>query len=482
MVADGELPAPRARIDLSRFAGGRIDLSQTRPETVFSQELRKVQLQGRLASFEVSDRCNVIESQLVQFETESVDFSRCDFKDNAFRNCRFKATRFAGAGFALNTLSECQFESCNFFDTVIQNCEFYDVEFCDCDLTSLVIKDCLFVRCHFKNCQTTNKLFEMCFLSGCRCEQTQLQLQTITENFGLRAKEVSLPLRSDRLDHPHTVLDRDAIAGRLATETHPLARLTLHYFLNEDLLEGSEHLDAALDVGYWIRNQSTAGSFSIVLTRFCEFLVHLHEHSEIAYLPLLHLHAVTGALAAAVPADTRMRQAAFAVYGTHLTIARQIDDYMTAVNTVCESRRRNWTFLIDGKHTRGFFRLELPELFLRSRPRIVSLVPHNSPWEMLLSFPSTAAVGIFFTLFLATRTRIELQQLLAESGPPRGRGRRTKSAQVALLTLGAAKGIDAKSLIHLKANISPTLVADFQLAVSTRCVGRVRKLILAWLK
>jgi uncharacterized protein YjbI with pentapeptide repeats len=485
MVADGKMPVQALSNDLSRFAGGQINLSRTPADTVFNKELRRVCLRGQLANYVVPDRCNLIESQLIDFETRGVDFSRCDFKDNTIINSHFSKTKFVGTGFVLNTLVKSRFEACNFFDTVIQNCEFYDVEFHDCDFTSLVIKDCVFARCSFTRCKTSNKLFEMSLLNGCRFEETQLQLQTITENFGLRADEVTCALRSDRVDHAHKEMDRAALESELAGEIRPLARLALFYFLDGNLLDGSEHLDAALDVNYWIKTQSTIGSFSIVLTRLCEFLLYLHERNELAYLPLLQLHLITGALASAVPADARMRQAEFAVYGTHLSIARQINDFGVIIRKFTKSRRRNWTFLVDGKHPKTFYRTELSELFKRRRPRILSLVPHNSPWEMLLAFPSSAAVGTFLALFFATRTRIELRRLLDTTGdtsPGRQKRSRRASVQVAQLVLGAAGTTEARSLIHFTTQLSPTLAADFQLSVSTRCIGRVRRVMLTWIK
>jgi hypothetical protein len=264
-----------------------------------------------------------------------------------------------------------------------------------------------------------------------------------------------------------------------------LARLAIYFFLDGNLLDGSEHLDVALDVSYWIKTQATIGSFSIILTRLCEFLLYLHERNELAYLPLLQLHMITGTLASAVPDDARLRQAEFAVYGTHLSIARQIDDFGLILRKFTNCRRRNWTFLVDGKHPKAFYRTELFELFERGKPRILSLVPHNSPWEMMLGFPSSAAVGAFLALFFATRTRIELRRMLdatAVTAPGHQKRSRRASTQVAQLVLGAAGTSEAKSLVHFTTRLSPTLAADFQLSVSTRCIGRVRRVMLTWLK
>ena len=426
--------------------------------------MRRVQLQGRISNYAVPDRCNIIESRLARVETDSVDFSRCDFKDNAITDCRFSKTKLVGMGFMLNTVAKSCFMTCNFFDTVIQNCEFYDVEFQDCDFTSLVIKDCLFSRCNFKRCKTSSKLFEMCLLTHCNFDETQLQFQTVTENFGLQSRQINVLLRSDRVDHPHEEMDLQALKAKLIEEANPLARLALDYFLAGSLLDGSEHLDAALDVHYWIRTQSTIGSFSIVLTRLCEFLLQLHEHDELAYLPLVQLHAVTGALASLVPADARMRQAEFAVYGTHLSLARQIDAFGEALSKFAGVRRWKLTLLVEDGRQKASYKRDLPELFRRGRPRIVSLTPHNSPWEMLLAFPSSAALGTFAALFLATRTRIEVQRLLETGIPavPRSRSRVPRdSQQIARLTIGAAKAPRARSLVHFTARLSPTLAADF---------------------
>ncbi len=325
----------------------------------------------------------------------------------------------------------------------------------------------------------------MCLLNRCRFEETQLQLQTVAENFGLREVEVTRTLRSDRIDHPHEEMDHAAIEQSLALTTQPLSRLAFHYYLTGDLLSGSENLDAALDVGYWIKSQSTVGSFSIVLTRLCEFLLDLHENDELAYLPLVQLHSVTGALASAVPSGAHMRQAGFAVYGVHLSITRRINDWEILVRELVEMRRKTSTFLVEGKHTEAFYRRAIPELFMRNKPRIVSLVPHNSPWEMELGFRSSVLAGGFMALFLATRTRIELQRLVDThqvGATTRRKSSKRSHTQIAQVTLGAAKAREVKPLLHLTTQLSPTLAAEFQLSVSTRCIGRVRKILLLWLK
>lgn len=484
MDVDGKFTALPLGKESVRHEGGRFNLSNIRADQVFIHELRRVQLEGSISDFTVPDRCNIIESQLVGFATENVDFSRCDFKDNGIINSEFSRTKFVGTGFVLNTVSKTRFSECNFFDTVIQNCEFYDVVFDGCDFTSLVIKDCVFTQCSFKRSKTSNKLFEMCLLNDCHFDETQLQIQTVLENFGLCSKQLTVSLRSHRVDHQHTLLDCAALEEMLSSEVHPLARLALHYFIVGDLRDGSEHLDSALNVGYWIRTQSTIGSFSIVLTKLCEFLLRLHENNELAYLPLVQLHAVTSALALALPTDIRMRQAEFAVYGAQLSIARQIEDLGICVQKFTETKKRNWTFLVEAKHPKSYFKRELPELFRRGLPRIVSLVPHNSPWEMLLSFPSSAVVGSFLALFFATRTRIELHRILNSSIVPSSRARRTKygRTQVAQLTFGAAKGKESRSLIHFTTPLSPSFAADFQLSISTQCIGKARRIMLAWLK
>lgn len=484
MLPEKKVGTPSIVAPVARFERIRFDLSTTPAAEVFTQEMRRVVLQGSISNYVVPDRCNIIESRLARVATDSVDFSRCDFKDNAIVDCRFSETKFVGTGFMLNTVAKSRFLTCNFFDTVIQNCEFYDVEFQDCDFTSLVIKDCHFSHCVFTGCKTSSKLFEMCLLNNCKFSETQLQFQTVIENFGLMNGQVNVPLRSDRVDHPHEQIELQALKAKLLVEVNPLARLALDYFLNGSLLDGSEHLDAALDVQYWIRSQSTIGSFSIVLTRLCEFLLQLHGRDELAYLPLVQFHTVTGALASLVPADARMRQAEFAVYGAHLSLARQIDAFGEAVSRLTRSRRRKLTLLVEDGRAKASYKRELPDLFRRGRPRIVSLTPHNSPWEMVLAFPSSAALGFFAALFLATRTRIEVQRLL-DKGIPAMTKRRSRmprgSQQIARLTFGAAKAPGTKSLLHFTARLSPTLAADFQLSVSTQCIGRIRRIVRALL-
>lgn len=469
--------------DLLSSLGRLIDLSETPAKLIFNQELRKVILRGKLDAFVVPDKCNIIESHVNTLHTNSVNFSGCDFKDSTFTVCSFDDTKFVNSGIVQNTLTDCVFTGSDFHNTVIQSCEFYNVEFRNCDFTNLLIKDCLFAGCRFIDCRTMNKLFEMCLLQKCNFERTQLQIQTVTENLGLRKSEIKGELRSDRLDHVHYQMGIDKLQCEYSSATDPFARLGLYYYLKEDLLSGSSEIDAILDVSFWQQIQSTIGSFSTLLTRLCDFLLYLHEQDEIAYLPLIQTYHLTGVLASSVGTDVHIRQAEFAIYGTFLSIARRMEPFRNVMQCIVDSGETNWTFLVVGKYPESFYQSELKDLFDRGDPKIVSLVPHNSPWEMALSFADKSSIAAFMALFLATRTRLELQRIL-KTVRSKGAERPVTSDResLALLAFGGATDAGSKSLFRVVAPLSPTLAIDFELLVSTILIGRIRKIVISLLK
>jgi uncharacterized protein YjbI with pentapeptide repeats len=268
--------------------GPRIVLQGEDTGGLFDGELRGAELTGLLRNRQTSRECNVIDSVLHSLTTETVDFTRCDFKDNAIRSCQFRDSKFRSSSMAYNTVVNSVFERCSFEDTDIQNCEFEQALFVQCDLRNILIKACTFNQCEFRDCQTNNKVFETCRLSDCLFQNTELQVQTIAENFGLTAGSLRGTLRDNRMDVRHKKLAVEDLRHWIkSNKTHPLQKLCLHYFLAESLLDGSTHLDTCVNVASWLPAFRTAGSFAVVLNRWIEFLLWLFERDQLAVHTLI---------------------------------------------------------------------------------------------------------------------------------------------------------------------------------------------------
>jgi uncharacterized protein YjbI with pentapeptide repeats len=464
---------------------------------VFESEVRAAKVTGFLNDHRTVRACNVIESALESFVTERTDFTRCDFKDNAIRSCRFRDSKFDSSTFAYNAVVGTRFERCSFGDTDIQHCEFEGTQFHRCDLRNVLIKACTFLNCEFQDCITNNKVFETCRLSNCRFAGTELQVQSIAENFGITLNQYKGMLRDGRSDSSHLKLSPpkvDPADARFAA--HPLHQLSLEYFLSESLLDGSGALDRCFAIDTWLPRSRSAGSFSLVLSRWSEFLIWLFERDELVLHVLLRLHTTTNGLIQAIESITVHTAWIAQLRGVHLSLARIVDQFLVVLENSAMSPSNQLSFIVEGGSTPSWYYRNLKPLFDRAPGmQIVRLTKHNSPWDLsvLLSHG-----GVFFVmaLFFATRTRFELskyteklakadQRLSLQRPPARKAPRREARASTDLVTkqpilsleFGGHQPIEGTPSFRIQAYLPGNLVAELQLDLSSQHVGRLRKIL-----
>jgi hypothetical protein len=464
---------------------------------VFDRELRGARITGVLHDRSTPRACNVIESVLHSFMTERVKFTRCDFKDNSIRSCHFNNTQFDSSSFAYNTVVETQFEGCSFHDTDMQHCEFNRTVFWKCNLANLLVKGCTFLECEFADCETNNKVFETCRLTDCRFVRTELQVQTIAENFGITSAGYDGLLRDGRGDSAHKKLERVKLL-QWATESsiHPLQRLSVEYFLKPNFLDGSRTLDQCFAVETLVPRSRTAGSFALVLSRWSEFLIGLYEVDQLAMHSLLQLHRTTDRLLQELEGIGGHTPWIAQVRGVHLSLARVVDRYLLLLAAIVSRNHEELHLSVEGGSTPEWYYTHLRPLFHRApAARITQLRQRNSPWDMSVIFTHGSLLS-FVALFLATRTRFEISRLedkfspaspsvqpvtkTSPKLPPRKKGPPSKSLAlrpVLTLEFGGRQPLQTTPSFRLRAYLPGNLIGELQLDISSKKVGRLRKII-----
>jgi uncharacterized protein YjbI with pentapeptide repeats len=471
-------------------------LDGTDAQGLFEREVRAVEVTGLLREGRTAPICNIIETVLRSFTAESVDFTRCDFKDDVIRSSHFSKCVFTSASFLFSAVFQSVFEDCSFHDTVVQDCEFDGVAFSDCDLSHILVKACTFSRCEFRGCKTSNKVFEMCRLTDCVFQDTELQIDTLAENFGLTAASYHGTLRDARGDYTHRKLAIQELSDWLKTASaRPLHKFNVDYFLKGTLLDGSPYLDASLDLASWAPMFRTAGSFVLALNQWVAFTLWLYEHDAAMIHTVLCLHSMTGELLNKFGTNPSNHQAISGVSGAHLSLARVVDEYLISLEHCTNSVRSEVVFLVEGKETETYYYRALSPLFARTKARIARLVPHNSPWDLAIRFAPHTNVLLFMALFLATRTRIELsrvtQIIRTRSALPSSRRRergsnkeKEPSEQIVphaqpILTLefGGNLPIGNNPSLRLKAYLPGNLLAELRLNIKSQRVAKLRRVL-----
>jgi len=472
-------------------------LQESDASGVFEREVRSIRLSGCFRNGRTAPTCNIIETVLDDFTAEAADFTRCDFKDNAFRSCRFLRCTFTSTSILFNTVTDSVFEGCSFQDTVIQDTEFRRSVFQQCDLSHILIKACTFDRCEFIDCRTSNKVFEVCRFTDCAFNGTELQLQSIAENFGITAAAYHGSLRDGRADGPHRKIESNDLQEWLQTASaHPLHKLSVEYFLLGTLLKGSRYLDALVDLSTWLPMFRTATSFMLALNQLVIFLIGLYDRDQLTTHAVVAVHGMTDELLKKLEQAPTNQSALASIGGAHLSLARIVDQYLIILEDCSTAFTHGAVFLVEGEQNEAYYKKVLGPLFQRADARISRLVPHNSPWELAVVFPPHSRVLLFWALFLATRTRIELSRVsrivpLATApvkSSPTKRGRRKQDVPVAYSAVTRAKPIlslefggrhvvPTSPTLRLRAYLPGDLLAELRLSVGSKVITRLRNAI-----
>ncbi len=468
-----------------------IDLSGTKPADFFKNDLVRVQITGSIPREPDYRLVNFVESVLYNTIAEDVDFTECDFKDTQVKNSTFARVKFDNGTFATSFLSDCTFHDCTFYNTAVYNSEFHCVTFRHCDLAHLLIKHSRFVECAFIDCTTSNRLIEMSTLDGTYFEHTDIQLQTITGNFGLTRHDiVNSRIRSDQLRENFSFLSEEDLRNYFASpRLSPIEKLRIEYFLNPDLTLGSEYLDESLNLSRWTRVYKNPGSFTEMLERFSEFIVNLYENDRITMQAILLLHHVTSTLTAGMNPTEDAHRLALSLGGTHLVLSRIVESFLETLQFLAGANEKSIVFLVDGPNDKEFFYKELAFLFQGSDVEITNLVVHNSPLDLHL----TAHLGTiipFTAAFLATRTRLQIFKLRERASAMRASRSERSTALVSkrqpnreidrLIAINAGMSPSGTNYeIQVKSLLPGSLLLDLRLQFGTKTAGKIRKVLLA---
>src|SRR6185436_6985403 len=131
---------------------------------------------------------------------------------------------------------------------------------------------------------------------------------------------------------------------------------------------------------------------------------------------VLMLHHVTSTMTADLAASDNADARRFAVSfgGAHLILSRIVERFLTLLDGLMEHARRNDNsigLLVEGPLEKAYFRHVLGRWLPQRRIRIVSLVPHNSPLDLIAAALTLEALRGLVAMALTTRVSFEIFKL-----------------------------------------------------------------------
>ncbi|HEX6097552.1 MAG TPA: pentapeptide repeat-containing protein [Thermoanaerobaculia bacterium] len=384
----------------------------------FRGDLVRYQFTGLIPPLPNLNVVNFVDSILQEVEAVDVDFSECDFKDCSIRDSAFKRCKFDGNSFSSNLFSDVLIEDSTFYNSGIHGCEFRNVDFVRCNLTNLLMKSSKFVQCRFVDCTTSNKVMEMSRADGVTFEQTDIQIETVTSNFGITASDiVDGHVRTARAREEHRLLRASDIGKLDFGGLSDLERVRLAYFINPDFRYGSEALDNALALTSWRRGFTNRSSFVETFESFAEFVVQMFDHDQVTLHAVLLLHNLTDSWSRQAEISRDSQRLAMAIGGAHLVLSRIVEEFLDLLEQLVVRSSGTLHLIMDGPLDPTYYAAELHE-WLGEEVQVTDVRPYNSAEVILTAIGAVGAVAAalkpVIAMVLSTRTSFELRRLKAE--------------------------------------------------------------------
>lgn len=480
---------------VARETALRVDLSSWDQKLTSKIDLVDYTLTGQVRPGHDLGHHNFISCVFDGVVADSIDLTRCDFKDtlvmdSVFSRCRIDASTHASTVYARST-----FEECDFTEGAQTNCEFREVTFVRCRLSNLLIKDSRLYDCLFLDCSSETHVFENNVFLRTKFVRSELELRTITSNFGLKLKLLEdCKIRTARLSETYQLIEPGDIEKLCILENQsPLVLLSVRYFLEGDLLGGSEDIDQAFDIRRWIDLSRQPASFAKLLEQLAEFLVNSYDENELDVHKILILHDVTRQLISSGGPESPGYRFNLAFGGIHLALSRLVEEYLTVLYEVSKSSPRHVHLVVQGPLDKAYYEQRLSDFLDHSGVGVFAVRPHNSPVE--LELVELLPGGRFFALALILATFVRVELHAREPGAvhhqisKRGTGASTTAVATTEgreffeLTSGLSNDERRAYELRIKALVpSTSIVIDLKLAVSTKLISKLRDIVVKLLQ
>jgi len=396
-----------------------IDLEEIRAFNIVAHDMVHCVLSGSLTANHDFNRTNLIRCRLTEIRGDGASFHGVDTKDSLIEDSEFCETTFDQALFNVTVFRRVTFTRCRFEWGHINYCEFHDCVFSDCEFTDILVKRCRIEHSEFRNCTFSNKLFESCVLLETILSETDIQIDTISDNYGLKTSNITdSRIRTASTRSKHEWVEPHEIAEHMAdSQLAGPGRVRVEYFLHGESHQFLDALDKLLDLPTWLGLYTVPSTFGDLLDCTSQFLYRLYDTNALSIHTVLRLHNVTGQVGEHLLSNMtdQSRSLYQTVMGIHLSNARLVEEFLEVLVGLADLHadgRQELVLLGEGTPTLEFFRSQLESELRQRGATLRSVVPRNSPAELFVTVPSLQVTVLVLALFLATRLKVELQSLL----------------------------------------------------------------------
>ena len=449
-----------------------------------AKEIFRCRLLGKMSNIHKLNKINIVLCSAKALFTDKVDFSYVDFKDSSFLKCSFRNSTFDYGAIINDYFDNCLFSKCIFFNVSITGTEFYNTTFKNCNLENMVIKSCKFFNCKFVNCITSNKLFETSLLFDCKFSRTNIELKTITENFGINSLSLdNVKIRNYSLKEKYQFLSLEQIKLEINNvKYNEIERFKFKYFISPNLLlNGDSSLDATFVIENWLILCNIPINFTEQLTMYYDFLIYLYENNSLPFYLLLKFHSMTAELAYTHQLKPDLYRS---VMGVHMSLTRLVEEFLDTLRmTTMSQKHSTLRILANGPVNVQYYEKHLGHLLSNSSLKLEDVIIHNSPTELIFSWQTLKDITPIICLLLSLKFKAGLTHMSTKNNEMMSLREKdlrdhTDNLQLFVYEAGFSDEDIQVYQIKMKALFPGHLLLDLRLGISTKILGKLRNILL----
>ena len=447
---------------------------------VIGHEIKSCVIKGVINERHTITPANIVLSKVEECSFIGANLEYVDIKDTLILNSKIQNTSFDFGAFINSEFEVLTFNNCKFHNVSITGSNFKTVIFLDCDLSNMVIESCKFEDCKFINCKTSNKLFELCLFSNITFEKTNIQIQTIIENFGITHESIiNSSIRDKTINEDFSIINKEKLAD--LDNLTVVERWNADYYLNPNvLLEGTSSLDALFDINNWNKTARIPQTFSNLVALLSEFFQHNYEIGKCSIFNILKLHSFTNSIISEMGDSIRRMPE---ISGSHMIMSSIVDEYLKCYSGVLSNIQNPTVLLMNGPMEPEYYQRFFYDTLHIEDVNVIKVIKHNSPNEVFISWNEIASIAPIIAIFMASKFNFELRKYISsDSLNINNSGLRIENTPKTEKVFQLSLGFDEKDKhlfgLRIKSIFPGELLLDLGIHVSTKQIGIVRKKII----
>ena len=430
--------------------------------------------------------CTLKNMNFNDLSLNSSDFLDSYISHSRFNSCNMKGSHFNTCEIVNTSFAKCNMEWSNHNNTIFRGCIFTD-----CTFENILIKKCEFTNCKFVRCASSNKLFESCIILNCMFDSIILQVQTVSENIGLRESQfLNSGFRKARRRDSSKVYSISELARNTQNERDLLESFSWAYFFHG--MDSSSY-DIAFKLTedlLWLQGK-VPSSLVNRIENFVSFMQYLYEEDNLMVIVLLRLRDFFTEICGHLKERDEFsnRQIIRSFDGIRLLLSRYTDEFLQKLSGIISYLGENSRIVYleaQGPIDKEYFEQVFTDLTRQSKIFIKKVAPKNSPIEVTVQLVDAAALWVFVATVLSTRIKYDFTReykIMEDSDSAIGnvsnsRDIKSVTAKSISLFLGPLKTPDNSFGIRYLSVFSNGITKQLEISFSARRALEIHRSIL----